>query len=179
MAAVAELLANISRTSSSLPHVPASTDVAQDPPSPPTPPIAKADESAPEDCDLPVCPRMVIPDDYTKEDKGEEGGGVDHPPAPGRLDHTSTHDPSFSGRTKRPLSADVSHDLDKPTLLVPSPRGTTAAVVDYDYYYNPEGIAVCQDQDSVSGHIISIVSLSGCGREGGGLMVEVGTNILG
>ena len=73
---------------------------------------------------------MEIPDKYERDDndddkdeKFEGGSGVDHPPAPGSLAQTSTLYSSVMGHTKRPLSANVSHDLAKPTLLVPDPEG--------------------------------------------------------
>ena len=115
-------------TSPSPPSASASTDAA-DPRDAPAPPAAEADESAPRDYDLPIRPRMAIPDGYNDDgdrgdEKGEGGrGGLDRPPAPGRLAQTGTLDPSVAGRTKRPLSADVSHDLAEPTLLVPAPEG--------------------------------------------------------
>ena len=65
-------------------------------------------------------------DDDDKDDDKEEifkrGSGVARPPTPIRLAETITLDPSVAGRTKFPLSADVLHDLAKPTLLVPAPE---------------------------------------------------------
>ena len=65
---------------------------------------------------------MTIPDDYgqdnDKDDKDEkvEGGfGVDRSPVPGRLDQTGILDTSVAGRTKRPLSSDMPHDIAEPT----------------------------------------------------------------
>ena len=73
---------------------------------------------------------MTIPDDYgrdnDKDDKDEkvEGGfGVDRSPVPGRLDQTGILDTSVAGRTKRPLSSDMPHDIAEPTQLVPVPKG--------------------------------------------------------
>ena len=74
---------------------------------------------------------MAIPDEYkrndnnkdNKDNKVEGGGGFDRPPAPGRLDQTSTLDSSVAGRTKCPLSTNVLHDLAKPTLLVTATEG--------------------------------------------------------
>ena len=72
----------------------------------------------------------MIPEDFgqddekdDKDEKFEGGGGIDRPPAPRRMAHTGTLDPSVAGRTKCPLSADVSHDLAKPTQLFPAPKG--------------------------------------------------------
>ena len=121
-------MAKIYRTSSSPPPTLESTKAAQDAPHAHS--AADADESAPRDYDLPVCSRMVIPEDYKRDDgdddkdeKFEGGGGVDSPPAPGRWAQTGTPDPSAVGNTKRPLSADMLHDLAEPTLLVPAPEG--------------------------------------------------------
>ena len=70
---------------------------------------------------------MAIPDNYElnydKENKVKGGDGANFSPVPGHLDHTGTLEPSIVGRTKRPLSADVSHDLAKSTLLVPASMG--------------------------------------------------------
>ena len=62
-------------------------------------------------------------DKEKKDDKDKGSGGVDRPPAPGCLAHTVTLKPSVVGRSKRPLSADVLHNLSTPTLLVPAPEG--------------------------------------------------------
>ena len=73
---------------------------------------------------------MAITDDYkhngnddNKEDNFKGVGRVDRPHASGRLAQTVTVNPPISGRTKIPLSSNVSHDLSKPTLLVTSPKG--------------------------------------------------------
>ena len=73
---------------------------------------------------------MMIPEDFgqddekdDKDEKFEGGGGIDRPPAPRRMAHTGTLDPSVAGRTKCPLSTNVLHDLAKPTLLVPASEG--------------------------------------------------------
>ena len=96
--AVAAPSAKRSRTPSSPPPASASTDAAQDAPPPPAPPAAEADESAPRDYDVPVRPRMAIPNDYERDDdKVEGGGGVNRPPAPGRQDQIGTLNPSVAG----------------------------------------------------------------------------------
>ena len=73
---------------------------------------------------------MLIPDDYKRDDgdgkkygKVKGGRGVDRPPAPGRLAQTGTLEPYIVESTNRPLSADVSHNLAKPTLLFSAHEG--------------------------------------------------------
>ena len=59
--------------------------------------------------------------DNKKDNKVEGGGRVNHHPTTRSMYQTSTLDPSIMVHTKRPLSAYVSHDLTKPTLLVHAP----------------------------------------------------------
>ena len=103
---------------------------------------------------------MAIPDDYERDDdenddddekydKSEGGGGVNCAPASGRLYQTGTPDPYVTGHNKRPLSAYVSHDLDRPTLLVPTPEGpqpssptTTTATIPRELFLGGTNIAL-------------------------------------
>ena len=101
-----------------------------------------------------------------KVDKVEGGVEVYHTPTPRHLAQNGTLYSWVTRCTKLPLSTDMFHGIDKPTLLVLSPQGIAYVVVGYKYYYDPKGVAVWQDQDYVSGHIMDNVLLGGCGHEG-------------